>query len=71
MTAWPQPNPKTEGTQMAKQRKKSNKKRCNGKGFKANGAAVGKIDALQAKKPGQVTQCAMFEDECYILFNLP
>jgi hypothetical protein len=51
--------------------KKSNKKRCNGKGFKANGAAVGKIDALQAKKPGQVTQCAMFEDECYILFNLP
>jgi len=33
MTAWPQPNPKTGGTQMVKQRKKSNKKRFNRKGF--------------------------------------
>jgi hypothetical protein len=30
---------------MVKQRKKSNKKRCNGKGFKANGAQARKIDA--------------------------
>jgi hypothetical protein len=37
---------------MVKQRKKSNKKRCNGKGFKANGAAVGKIDALTGEKAG-------------------
>jgi len=30
---------------MVKQRKKSNKKSCNGKGFKANGAGARKIDA--------------------------
>ena len=30
---------------MVKQRKKSNRKGCNGKGFKANGAQARKIDA--------------------------
>jgi hypothetical protein len=30
---------------MVKQRKKSNKKSCNGKGFKANGAGARKVDA--------------------------